>query len=98
MDRTIPVSEVFNTFGQPKATYVERDDGKYERKLSSALDAKGEVCLLTGPSKTGKTTLWGKVLSDKKLDPIRVSGNIGTTAAEFWKIALEEINFERLSS
>ena len=72
--------------------------GKYEQNLSSALDAEGKLCLLTGPSKTGKTTLYTKVLLDKGLQTLIVRCDATVTAPEFWKRALERIDFGRLSS
>ena len=98
MSELINVRDVFKSLGQPTATYVERDNGKYEQNLSSALDAEGKLCLLTGPSKTGKTTLYTKVLLDKGLQTLIVRCDATVTAPEFWKRALERIDFGRLSS
>ncbi len=64
MSQKINVRDIFKSLGVPTATYVRREDGKYERELANALDAKGKLCLLTGPSKTGKTTLYTRVLAD----------------------------------
>lgn len=92
------VQDVFNSVGQPKATYVKRDQGKYERMLLRGLEAKGRLCLLTGPSKTGKTTLYTKVLSSEGLEPIVVRCDGGVSSQELWKRALERVDFERLAS
>lgn len=64
--------------------------------LSNGLAAEGRLCLLTGPSKTGKTTLYRKVLSNEGLEPIVVRCDAGVTTQEFWKRALEAVDFERL--
>jgi AAA domain len=98
MPKLIDVRDIFNPFGQPTATYVKRDNGKYEQSLSSALDVEGKLCLLTGPSKTGKTTLYNKVLSDKHLQPLIIRCDASVTASEFWRRSLEKIDFGRLSS
>jgi hypothetical protein len=98
MPTQINVGDIFKTLGQPRETYVKRDDGKYEQSLSTALDVKGKFCLLTGPSKTGKTTLYTKVLLDKGLQSLVVRCDATINASEFWKGALERVDFERLSS
>jgi predicted AAA+ superfamily ATPase len=66
------VSEVFKTTGQPTVTYVERDSGNLERRLSGYLDEAGQLCLITGPSKTGKTTLYRQVLQKRGAIPLIV--------------------------
>ena len=98
MARTTRVRDVFNSVGQPRATYVERDHGKYERVLANGLASEGRLCLLTGPSKTGKTTLYRKVLSREGLEPIVVRCDAAVTTPEFWRRALEAVDFERLAS
>lgn len=89
--------EVFPGIGKPTYTYIERDEGQYERLLSSGLRNPGQICLLTGPSKTGKTSLYKSVLPKLKREPltIRCSGKL--TPSEFWASALEDLNFERLA-
>ncbi|WP_143704626.1 hypothetical protein [Porphyrobacter sp. TH134] len=89
--------EVFPAVGKPSLTYVEREAGENERRLSSGLKNAGQICLLTGPSKTGKTSLYKAVLPAIKREPliIRCSGKL--TPSEFWASALEDLDFERLS-
>lgn len=92
----VKVAEVFKTQGQPTFTYINRDEGEYERRLSNAIDSKGLLCLLTGPSKTGKTTLYTKVANSKKLEVLKVRCNISLKANDLWKSALEQVSFERV--
>jgi len=92
----IKVAEIFKTQGQPTFTYINRDEGAYEKRLSNAIDSKGLLCLLTGPSKTGKTTLYTKVANSKKLQVLKVRCTASLTANDLWKIALEQVNFERI--
>ena len=89
-------SEVFKTQGQPTITYVQREDGKYEKRLSDSLDSGGTICLLTGPSKTGKTTLYTEVLIKKKMEPLVVRCHSELRAQDAWRIALEKVNFQRI--
>ncbi len=98
MAKTTRVGDVFNSVRQPRVTYVERDQGKYERILANGLAAEGKICLLTGPSKTGKTTLYRKVLAREGLEPIVVRCDAEVSTQDFWRRALESVDFERLES
>jgi len=89
-------NEVFKTQGQPTITYVKRENGKYEKQLSDAIDSKGIICVLTGPSKTGKTTLYTEVVRSKTLEPLIIRCHNNLTSHDVWKIALEKVNFERI--
>lgn len=91
------VSEVFRSTGQPTITYVKRDNGALERKLEGYLDEAGQICLVTGPSKTGKTTLYKQVLATRNEIPLVVQCTADKKAADIWKEALEKVNFERES-
>ena len=97
MSNKIKISDVFKSLGQPTVTYVEREKRKYEKTLTAGLNTPGLICLVTGPSKTGKTTLYKKVLKDNGLEPliIRCDNNLGSS--EFWKRPLEHIDFKRIS-
>lgn len=88
---------VFPAVGKPTVTYVERASGENERRLANGLRNAGQICLLTGPSKTGKTSLYKAVLPDIQRYPlvIRCSGRL--SPSEFWASALEDLDFERLS-
>lgn len=91
------VEEVFPAVGKPSLTYVERDEGRYEKNLQSGLLNPGQICVLTGPSKTGKTSLYKQVLPIMRRQEltIRCSGNL--SPADFWSSALENLDFKRLS-
>src|SRR5262245_4142103 len=91
------ITEVFKTIGQPTITYVEREQGHYERLLSDAIDSSGQLCLLTGASKTGKTTLYKRVLHEKSRTPVVVRCDRNLTAAEFWRRGLEMIQADRVT-
>lgn len=96
--KKIPVREVFKSLGQPTTTYVKRQKGFYEKKLSAAIQTRGKLCLLTGPSKTGKTTLYIKVLDEMKHVPLIVRCSFDLSTDEFWTKALEAISFERITA
>lgn len=92
----VNIGDVFKTIGVPSITYVKRENGKYERSLKASLLTKGNLCLLTGPSKTGKTTLYNKVIKELSLEPLIIRCDNELTVEEFWKRALEKVNFERI--
>lgn len=95
---TDKISEVFKTTGQPTITYVQRDDGALEERLRGYLEEAGQLCLITGPSKTGKTTLYKQVLARLNLEPLVVQCTKDRTCEDIWKVALESVNFERVQS
>lgn len=91
------ITEVFPAVGKPALTYVERDEGRYEKNLKNGLLNPGQICVLTGPSKTGKTSLYRQVLPQIRRQEltVRCSGNL--TPGAFWASALENLDFRRLS-
>ncbi|CAN5509546.1 hypothetical protein BH10PSE3_BH10PSE3_27630 [soil metagenome] len=98
MSSSEKIADVFKTVGLPTVTYVKRDQGSFERRLNGALDEKGKLCLVTGPSKTGKTTLYKEVLSSRGEIPLVVACDGKKTSDEIWKLALEAVDFDRVES
>jgi len=96
MAKSIPISEIFNGLGIPEETYVPQEKGHYEGQLEQGVIEKGTLCLVTGSSKTGKTTLYNKVLKKNELEPLVVRCNETIDADEFWKRPLEAVDFRRL--
>lgn len=92
------ISDVFRDVGQPTITYVERNQGKYERDLRSSLNSGGQLALITGPSKTGKTTLYKRVLHQLNLTPLIVRCDDSLSADDFWKRGLERAGATQLAS
>lgn len=92
------LTAVFRTVGQPTVTYVERESGALERDLDGALSENGQLCLICGPSKTGKSTLYREVLRRRNEVDLVVRCDRGLTAADVWLRALEAIDFERVES
>jgi hypothetical protein len=97
-DNPVKISDVFNGLGQPLKTYVAQEDGAYEDLLASGIESGGKLCLLTGSSKTGKTTLYHKVLRERRLEPLIVQCDESLTPEDFWRAPLERVNFQRINS
>lgn len=96
MGKNIPIEQIFSGIGMPEATYVAQEDGGFERQLRQGIKERGTLCLITGSSKTGKTTLYNKVLESMDRVPIVVRSDATIDAAEFWKRPLEKVNFNRI--
>lgn len=90
------ISEIFKTIGQPTVTYVKRANGFLETQLRNALNEAGSLCLITGPSKTGKTTLYREVLSNRSEIPLVVPCDGTKTCDNIWQQALEAVDFDRI--
>lgn len=77
------LKDVFTPGGLPSITYVGREHLELEKKISNAR-AKGYAFnVVTGPTKSGKSVLCHKVLSDRKL--VVVEGGQIKTSKDFWE-------------
>lgn len=85
MSEDTKVADVFRTTGQPTITYVPRDSGHYEGRLNGHLNEKGQLCLITGPSKTGKSTLYKRVLEERDQIPLVVQCTAEKKCADIWR-------------
>lgn len=84
------VHEVFITGGLPSYTYVSRDSLKLEQTIATAIERGHSFTVVTGPSKSGKTTLCRKVLGNA--DYVLVEGAHIRTEAEFWLHIAHDLN------
>lgn len=91
------ITDVFPAVGKPTFTYVSRDDGANERRLINGLNSNGQICVLTGPSKTGKTSLYKQVLPTIKRHELIVRCSGKMTVSDFWASPLETLDFKRLA-
>lgn len=94
----ILIKHVFNGFVAPPDTYIPQNSGQYETELKQGILEEGTLCLVTGSSKTGKTSLYRRVLDQLGRTPIRVSCNASLKPEEFWSHPLERLDFSRLKS
>lgn len=97
MLKKIKTVDVFRSTGTPEYNYVNRNSGSEEKKLTNALEEGGYLCLITGPSKTGKSTLFDKVLNERKEVALKVECDLNMCADDIWTRALEGVNFSRLT-
>lgn len=93
----LDLNEVFPTVGKPTVTYIERDDGAPERKLRASLQTPGQICMLTGPSKLGKTSLYQQVIPTLRREPLIIRCSSKLDHKNFWASALERLDFSRLA-
>jgi len=79
----VTLKDVFTPGGQPSLTYVSRDHLKLEAALLRALNQGLAVNVVTGPTKSGKTVLCRKVLSDTH-PYVGVEGGQIRSEIDFW--------------
>jgi hypothetical protein len=72
--RKLTAHDVFTPSSFPEYTYVARGDDDLEAKLRFALQTKGQIVSLSGPSKSGKTVLVEKVVGKEHLVPVVGAG------------------------
>lgn len=75
-------TEVFTPSSTPTYTYVDRTSLGFETRLINASKIPNMVVSVSGPSKSGKTVLIKKVVSDDLL--ITVSGSVVKSAEDLW--------------
>ena len=77
--------EVFVTDGYPEYTYVSLQAGQKEDELREGLDQKNKIISVSGPSKSGKTTLCDRVFGSKKgVERMYVTGDAIGKAEDLW--------------
>ena len=79
--------DVFAPGSFPTHTYVERRDLGTEERLADALETPGTIVALSGPSKSGKTVLVERVVSEENL--ITVTGAGIKSEDDVWQKALD---------
>ena len=86
------VHDVFTPGDYPQYTYVERNQGEYERNLEFQLRGSAAIISLSGPSKSGKSMLINNVIDKLDYDLITVHGsNIGSVS-DLWSSTLNELD------
>jgi hypothetical protein len=77
-------SEVFTPGATPSYTYYDRSEKKLEEQLLQAIETKGFITSISGPSKCGKTVLCESVLGRQKDRMLLIPGGGIKTDAQFW--------------
>lgn len=81
------IHQVFTPNDTPKVTYVDRSEHKLEQRLRDYYSTPNLVISVSGPSKSGKTVLIKKVISEELLIPIAGAGI--SSANNLWERALD---------
>ena len=88
----LTAEDVFITTGFPEHTYVAFDAGSKEIELREGLAQKNMIISISGPSKSGKTTLCDRVFGKEKgLTHIYVTGDTITKIDELWFEAYRQV-------
>lgn len=81
--------EVFVAGGQPKVTYVDRQELHVERNVARAIAAPNQIVSLAGPTKTGKTVLCKKILGDREY--VWIDGGLIESVQQLWDEVASEL-------
>lgn len=76
-------TDIFTPGTLPQYTYYDRDELKLEWRLLEAIETKGFISSVSGPSKSGKTVLCETVIGKRKM-LIVTGGGVGTED-QFWR-------------
>lgn len=88
----LTAEDVFITTGFPEHTYVPFDAGSKENELREGLAQKNMIISISGPSKSGKTTLCDRVFGKEKgLTHIYVTGDTITKVDDLWFEAYRQV-------
>ncbi len=82
------VSDVFVPGGFPDVTYVPRNELQLEERVRDYVEERYKVLSLSGPTKSGKTVLVKRVVSDA----VWVSGGEISSATDFWKLLVDKLD------
>lgn len=91
---SLRVGQVFRDANYPEYTYVRRRDGDVEDRLADYLFKEEVVVSVSGPSKSGKSTLVQHVVQKYDRTPnyvVEIRGNNIDSAADFWKNVLKQL-------
>lgn len=86
-------NSVFSSATFPEYTYVNRKstgDFTYEQRLKMALEQKGYLIVIDGPSKIGKTVLCEAVIGREKL--VAMTGNDFKGENDFWTVVARKVD------
>jgi hypothetical protein len=83
---------IFVTDGFPEHTYVPINQGEKEIELREGLEQQNKILSISGPSKSGKTTLCDQVFGTSKgADRIYVTGDTVEKAEDLWREAYRQV-------
>ena len=83
-DILMKASEVFTPGSTPKYTYYDRPEQDLENQLLRAVETKGFITSISGPSKCGKTVLCESVLGKKQERMLLIPGGGISSEYDFW--------------
>lgn len=85
------VRDVFVTSGEPKVTYINRDDD-VEGEVIRKLEARRKIVAVSGPSKSGKTVMVKNAIRTVGVSSVWLSGNDLTVIGDFWAAIAGQLN------
>ena len=76
-------TDIFTPGTLPQYTYYDRDELKLEWRLLEAIETKGFISSVSGPSKSGKTVLCETGIGKRRM--LMVTGGGVSTEDHFWR-------------
>jgi hypothetical protein len=84
--------QVFITDGFPEHTYIPFQAGKKEEELQEGFEQKNKIISISGPSKSGKTTLCDQVFGTQRgVSRLYVTGDAIQRAEDLWFEAYRQL-------
>jgi hypothetical protein len=93
---SMKVTDVFTPGSLPTFTYYDRSELNLEFKLLEAIETRGYLCSVSGPSKSGKTVLCESVIGKSKI--LLVTGGGVKTEEQFWQKIRTKLNLPTFST
>jgi len=81
--------DVFVAGGQPKITYVDRQELHVERNVARAIASPNQIVSVAGPTKTGKTVLCKRVLGEREY--VWIDGGLIESVPKLWDEVCSEL-------
>lgn len=86
------LDDVFVTGGEPTITYVARSERGLEEDVEGYLRVGRKVLAVSGPSKSGKSTLVNRVLRETGTPYVRITGASLESMRAFWEIVAHRLS------
>jgi hypothetical protein len=87
MAAPLKTSDVFVPGRVPEYTYNPREDLRVEERLGDYLDEAGEILVVAGPTKTGKSVLLQAVVEN----PVWLDGQMIDSVDKFWSLVGDQL-------
>lgn len=89
-NKKLKASEVFVPGGFPTITYNPRSDKSLENNVREAADNLSKLCIVTGPTKSGKTVLVDRIFP--RDCSVWIDSGMVNDENSFWELVIEQLD------